>query len=98
MNKLLPSYNIMEYVAEDCKAIETFSQSLYAVIRVAPHIHIIAITIPPIDISGFKPIWKFGNTNSILYITNIKYGITVKPSAIPIIPPIPVNNKLSIKN
>ena len=35
MNKLLPSYNITEYVAEDCKAIETFSQSLYAVIREA---------------------------------------------------------------
>lgn len=35
MNKLLPSYNIMEYVAEDSKSIETFSQSLYAVIREA---------------------------------------------------------------
>ena len=35
MNKLLPSYNIMEYVAEDCKAIETFSQSLYDIVKEA---------------------------------------------------------------
>ena len=33
MNKLLPSYNITEYVSEDPKEIETFSQSLYAVIK-----------------------------------------------------------------
>lgn len=32
MSKLLPSYNISEYAAEDYKAIETFSKSLYAVI------------------------------------------------------------------
>ena len=33
MNKLLPSYNITDYVSEDSKGIETFSQSLYAVIK-----------------------------------------------------------------
>lgn len=33
MNKLLPSYNITDYVSEDSKGIETFCQSLYAVIK-----------------------------------------------------------------
>ncbi len=35
MNKLLLSYNIMEYAAEDCKAIEAFSQSLYDIVKEA---------------------------------------------------------------
>ena len=35
MNKLLPSYNMMEYVAEDCKEIEAFSQSLYDIVKEA---------------------------------------------------------------
>lgn len=35
MNKLLPSYNMMEYVAEDCKEIKAFSQSLYDIVKEA---------------------------------------------------------------
>lgn len=35
MNKLLPSYNIMEYIGDDCKAIESFSQVLYDAIKEA---------------------------------------------------------------
>lgn len=32
---LMPSYNVAEYIAEDCKALETFSQSLYDIIKEA---------------------------------------------------------------
>ena len=67
--------------------------TLYAVINVAPHIQMADSSIPPIDITGFSPMWKFGSTNRIPYITNIKYGIKIKPSTIPIVPPIRVASK-----